>query len=114
MRFEEVMKSCGVDLLKIQEAGCVVFRYPAKLNSQEVAILSSQAKEWGKDIGVNVLVIPEELQIEIIPHILVTKPEIYKQVEIMRDVIMQMGDRIIALEDTLQQKEKIELLPEHE
>lgn len=98
MTLEEAMKLTQVELIDIQKAGCVVIKMIESVPGSYLAEVGKTAKKWAEELGVNVLILPHNMDVNVISHELVKQPLQSQILESLQERIKMLNDRISALE----------------
>lgn len=92
----EVLQLSQVELLDVQKAGAVIVKVPE--TSEEIFIeVCQKITAWGQSLGINVITLPMEMKVEIIPHDLVTKPIAYSIIEKLEEKVSELEKKVKEL-----------------
>lgn len=103
LTLEEILKKTDLNILDIQRAGCVVFHMPAECQGEVASQFIDKLKGWAEQLGVNILVLPKEVQISAIPRESVTDSNIHVRVEALEKqfeaVLNNLKDEMVLVEN---------------
>jgi hypothetical protein len=88
---EDILKNSELKIVDVQRAGCVVFHIPAEFNGEVASQFIGKLKGWAEQLGVNILILPKEVQISAIPREAVSESQIHSRV----DALEKQVDAII-------------------
>jgi len=80
---DEFFKNSKLNILDIQRAGCVVFHIPENADVEVSQAFTEKLKSWAQSIGVNVLVLPSNVQVSAIPREVLTDSSFHVRLELL-------------------------------